>query len=330
MVSVGRKAPPRRRTSTLHAQAPAPARGRQPRRRKSARPRRNDRRPPRKRLQERFDSLSRPKSALIQRSPSPSSRYAPWDNSSGWDTILRRPVSPPPHQAPNPEGWCPNDKAFVHVTHEVTMLGGRKPLKHPVWIRVKITEVRESVNEVDERVVPKGMLILTCRTQRSRKLELPKEYWRPFDIDARRVVRKVPSELIDTGKRPPYRGKPIPKAESGGPRHQRVVGIEPEPGARARAREEAGFCFKAIGSSLSPSMPLAYLPGGRFISSVRREECTRYEEHARRPKKGLGSMGSSMNPGRCSPPRAVLKRPFRLFGRNHLRPSRRLLRKSRS
>ena len=27
-----------------------------------------------------------------------------------------------------------------------------------VWIRVKITEVRESVNEVDERVVPKGML----------------------------------------------------------------------------------------------------------------------------------------------------------------------------
>ena len=88
-------------------------------------------------------------------------------------------MSPPPHQAPNPEGWCPNDKAFVHVTHEVTMLGGRKPLRHPVWIRVKITEVRESVNEVDERVVPKGMLILTCRTQRSRKLELPKEYWRP-------------------------------------------------------------------------------------------------------------------------------------------------------
>ena len=31
---------------------------------------------------------------------------------------------------------------------------------------MKITEVRESVNEVDERVVPKGMLILTCRTQR--------------------------------------------------------------------------------------------------------------------------------------------------------------------
>ena len=56
------------------------------------------------------------------------------------------------------------------MTHEVTMLGGRKPLRNPVWIRVKITEVREAVNEVDERVVPKGMLILTCRTRDAQDL----------------------------------------------------------------------------------------------------------------------------------------------------------------
>ena len=334
LVSVGRKDSPRRRTyDDLHAQAPAPARGRQPRRRKSApatpeRPQTASQ----KRLQERFDSLSRPKSAPIQRSPSPSSRYAPWDNSSGWDTILRRPVSPPPHQAPNPEGWCPNDKAFVHVTHEVTMLGGRKPLKHPVWIRVKITEVRESVNEVDERVVPKGMLILTCRTQRSRKLELPKEYWRPFDIDARRVVRKVPSELIDTGKRPPYRGKPVPRVQPVGPGEPipEPSESEPEPEPEPEPVKKPGMLSKMGQSarSLSPvnAATTAHSAGkaaaSSAVSAAKSVHGGMKSMHGGL-KKGLGSMGSSMRNlgGAMSPPKMPsFKRPSSPFGRKSPTP----------
>ncbi|CAH0371194.1 unnamed protein product [Pelagomonas calceolata] len=333
LVSVGRKDSPRRRTyDDLHAQAPAPARGR-PRRRKSApatpeRPQTASQ----KRLQERFDSLSRPKSAPAQRSPSPSSKYAPWDNSSGWDTILRRPVSPPPHQAPNPEGWCPNDKAFVHVTHEVTMLGGRKPLRHPVWIRVKITEVRESVNEVDERVVPRGMLILTCRTQRSRKLELPKEYWRPFDIDARRVVRKVPSELIDTGKRPPYRGKPIPRVQPVGPGEPipEPSESEPEPEPEPEPVKKPGMLSKMGQSarSLSPvNAAAATHSAGKAaassaVSAAKSVHGGMKSMHGGL-KKGLGSMGSSMRNlgGSMSPPKMPsFKRPSSPFGRKSPTP----------
>ena len=113
--SVGRKDSPRRRTyDDLHAKR---------RRRRWAdhdggrarRPPRNDRRRPRKKAAGTLRLFIQTKIRAHTRSPSPSSRYAPWDNSSGWDTILRRPC-PLHHISPNPEGWCPSDKAFVHVT----------------------------------------------------------------------------------------------------------------------------------------------------------------------------------------------------------------------
>ena len=183
------------------------------------------------------------------------------------------------------------------------MLGGRKPLKHPVWIRVKITEVRESVNEVDERVVPKGMLILTCRTQRSRKLELPKEYWRPFDIDARRVVRKVPSELIDTGKRPPYRGKPIPRVQPVGPGEPipEPSESEPEPEPEPEPVKKPGMLSKMGQSarSLSPvNAAAATHSAGKAaassaVSAAKSVHGGMKSMHGGL-KKGLGSMGSSM------------------------------------
>ena len=219
------------------------------------------------------------------------------------------------------------------MTHEVTMLGGRKPLKHPVWIRVKITEVREAVNEVDERVVPKGMLILTCRTQRSRKLELPKEYWRPFDIDARRVVRKVPKELIDTGRRPPYKGKPVPRVQPVGP-GEAIPETEPEPSSESEPEEEPvkkpGMLSKMGQSarSLSPvNAAAATHSAGKAAASATVSAAKSVHGGMKSMhgglKKGLGSMGSSMRNlgGSMSPPKMPsFKRPSSPFGRKSPTP----------
>ena len=216
------------------------------------------------------------------------------------------------------------------MTHEVTMLGGRKPLRNPVWIRVKITEVRESVNEVDERVVPKGMLILTCRTQRSRKLELPKEYWRPFDIDARRVVRKVPKELIDTGRRPPYKGKPVPRVQPVGP-GEAIPEPEPEPESSESEPEpevkKPGMLSKMGQSarSLSPVNAAAatHSAGKAAASATVSAAKSGMKSMHGGLKKGLGSMGSSMRNlgGSMSPPKMPsFKRPSSPFGRKSPTP----------
>jgi hypothetical protein len=212
------------------------------------------------------------------------------------------------------------------------MLGGRKPLRNPVWIRVKITEVREAVNEVDERVVPKGMLILTCRTQRSRKLELPKEYWRPFDIDARRVVRKVPKELIDTGRRPPYKGKPVPRVQPVGP-GEPVPEPEPEPSSESEPEEEPvkKSMLTKMGQSARSLSPVnaaaATHSAGKAAASATVSAAKSMHGGMKSMhgglKKGLGSMGSSMRNlgGSMSPPKMPsFKRPSSPFGRKSPTP----------
>ena len=192
-------------------------------------------------------------------------------------------------------------------------------MRHPVWIRVKITEVRESVNEVDERVVPKGLLILTCRTQRSRKLELPKEYWRPFDIDARRVVRKVPSELIDTGKRPPYRGKPVPRVQPVGPGEPipEPSESEPEPEPEPEPVKKSFFGGKKAAVNKEPPVDI---PQKKAFSFGAKKAAPEPEPEPEPVKKPMFSFGGTMKVKRAPEPEPepepepVQKKPMFSFG----------------